>query len=354
MRIAITGASGNVGTTLVRRLLADGRHEVVGIARRLPPAGAFDGVRWCRVDLTRDEWRPNLLEALTGADAVVHLAWGFQPTYREEYLEELGVGGTDRVLDAVADAGTPHLVHMSSVGAYSPKRGPEPVDESYPTGGIPTSPYSRHKVRAERLLDGFAARHHDVTVTRLRPGIMGRREAGSSLLRYGVPAIVPSAVLRGVPVVPLDRDMVIPMVHTDDVVDAIVRVLERGVPGPFNLAAEPPISADHIAAALHARHVQVSTGVLRTLAGITWRLRLQKVDPGWVDLARWAPTLDCTRAARELDWQPRRDAVTVLAETLAGMREAAHDTTPVLRGRSVPRELVRALREGSAGIRREP
>ena len=104
------------------------------------------------VDLTRDDVRASA-DAFAGADAVVHLAWGFQPSHREDYLRELGVGGTGRVIEAVTAAEVPHLVHMSSVGAYSPKRDDEPVDESWPTDGVRTSMYSRHKSAAERLLD---------------------------------------------------------------------------------------------------------------------------------------------------------------------------------------------------------
>ena len=85
-------------------------------------------------------------------------------------------------------ADVPHVVHMSSVGAYTPKRDKRPVDESWPTG----APYSRHKAAAEPLLDDHQERHPDRTVTRLRPGIIGQRAAGSALLRYGLPAVVPA------------------------------------------------------------------------------------------------------------------------------------------------------------------
>ncbi|MEP6981368.1 MAG: NAD-dependent epimerase/dehydratase family protein, partial [Nakamurella sp.] len=59
-------------------------------------------------------------------------------------------------------AGGPQVVQMSSVGAYAPGSYGTAVDESYPTTGIPTSPYSRHKAAAERLLDAFDVAHHRV------------------------------------------------------------------------------------------------------------------------------------------------------------------------------------------------
>ncbi|HEY0949805.1 NAD-dependent epimerase/dehydratase family protein [Nocardioides sp.] len=349
MRIVITGATGNVGSALVRRLVADGRHEVVGVARRLPSA-ADDPVEWHRVDLTDDADGPGLAAAVRGADAVVHLAWGFQPSHRVDHLERLGVGGTRRVLDALQRAGVGHLVHLSSLGAYSPKRDEAPVTEDYPTDGVPSSAYSRHKVAAERLLDAHAG---DTLVTRMRPGIIGQRTAASGLLRYGVPMLVPAAALRRVPVVPLDGAIVVAMVHADDVADAIVRSLEGRVGGAFNLAAGA-VTADEIAAALGGRRVQVPAGVLRAAASATWHARLQQVDPGWIDLARHAPTLDTGRAERELGWSPTRPAPEVLAEVLDGLRDAAAGDTPVLRERRVARELAAAVTRGPVSHRREP
>ena len=232
MRIVITGASGNIGTALVERL-AGGGHHLVGIARR-PPEVESDLARWVKwyaADLAEPESSAVLERAFRRADAVVHLAWGFQPSHRLDLLEALGVGGTQRVLDAVAASGAPHLVHMSSVGAYSPKSSETPVDESYPTDGVPRSPYSKHKAAAERLLDQFQQTTRGVTVTRLRPGIVGRRSSGSALLRYSVPGLIPAKALRRLPVLPIDPRIRIPMVHSDDVATAIALALESRAPG---------------------------------------------------------------------------------------------------------------------------
>jgi nucleoside-diphosphate-sugar epimerase len=356
VRIVVTGATGNVGSALLRRLVEAGKHDVIGLARRLPTgSGApFDAVSWRSVDLTDDAATDALGEAFTGADAVVHLAWGFQPSHDLDYLDALGVGGTRRVLDAVAAADVPHLVHMSSVGAYSPKRDDTPVDESWPTDGVRTSPYSRHKSTAERLLDAHERSFPDRVVTRVRPGIVGQRSAGSALLRYGLPGVVPAGLIGHIPVLPLDRDLTLPMVHSDDVARAIGLMLEASVGGPFNLAAQPPVTTEAIADALDARSVHVPSSVLRVLMSAAWHARLQPVDPGWLDLGFAVPLMDASRAERELGWAPRVDATTVLAETVAGMRDAASDRSPVLRPRSVAGQLARALRRGPVTRRRRP
>ena len=351
MRIVVTGATGNIGTAVLRRLGEDG-HQLVGLARRVPEV-ADDDVEWRSVDLTSETAVSSLRSVVEGADVVIHLAWGFQPSHDVRQLEALGVGGTHRVLAAVAAAGVPHLVHMSSVGAYSAKTDDEPVTETWSTGGVATSVYSRHKVAAERLLDQHE-KDHDTLVTRLRPGIVGQRAAASALLRYGLPAAVPSAVLRWLPVLPLDRRLRIPMVHADDVADAVARVVERKAGGAFNLASDPPITTERIAHALGARTVHVPSTVLRPLFSLAWHLRLQPVDTGWLDMAFALPLLDTTRAREELGWTPTKDAVAVLEEVVEGMRDQAARPTPALRRRTVPSALKDFATRGPVDERERP
>lgn len=353
MRIVITGASGNVGTALLRRLQRDTtEHELLGICRRPPRGGdPYAAVAWTALDLADPRAAPALRAVFRGADAVVHLAWGFQPSHDTGYLDRLGVDGTRAVLDAARDEGVPHLVHMSSVGAYSP--GPhqgDPVDEGWPTSGVDTLAYSREKVAAERMLDAYEG--IGPAVARLRPGLIVQREAGSALLRYGLPAFVPAVLLRHVPLLPMDRSLVVPLVHTADVADALARVLERRATGPFNLAADPPVTRDLVAEVLGARTVHVPKPVLRAAALVTWQARLQPLDPGWIDLAFAVPLLDTTRARRELGWVPTVDARTALDEVIAGMADTAATGSAALRPRSVAAELVALLRHGSAAHRR--
>ncbi|WP_221361619.1 NAD-dependent epimerase/dehydratase family protein [Streptomyces beigongshangae] len=354
MRIVVTGATGNIGSVVVQHLRAEGTHDLVGLARRLPEGPDSRGVDWRPADLSTDACHDTLVAAFTGADAVVHLAWGFQPSHDLAYLARLGVGGTRRVLRAVTGAGVPHLVHMSSVGAYSPKRDDRPVDESWPTGGVRTSRYSRHKSAAERLLDRHEASGAGTLVTRLRPGIVGQRAAGSALLRYGVPALVPSKALGLLPVLPMDRGLTIPMVHTDDVARAVVAVLHRRAGGPFNLAAGTPVTAAVLADTLGARLVHTPSAVVRAVMSATWHAHLQQVDTGWLDMGFALPVLDTARARGELDWVPAKDGPQVLAEVIEGMREAASGRTPVLRPRTVLGALGDAIRHGPVAVRRRP
>ena len=173
VRVVVVGASGNVGTSLLERLAGDPEVEsVLGLARRRP-----------RLDVPKTDWTEadvassDLVPLFRGADAVVHLAWLIQPSRDRRHLWRTNVEGSARVFRAVADAGVPALVYASSVGAYSPGPKDRPVDESWPTNGIPTSFYARHKAEVERLLDRVERDHPQLRVVRLRPGLIFKREA---------------------------------------------------------------------------------------------------------------------------------------------------------------------------------
>src|SRR5438874_375446 len=179
MRVVVTGATGNVGTSTLRSLCIDGRvAEIVGIARRTPSL-PMPKTTWVSADVVTDD----LVPIFDGADAVVHLAWAIQPSRDEATLRAVNVDGSARVFAAVAEAGVPALVYASSVGAYSPGPKDRPVDESWPTDGIQSSFYARHKAEVERVLDRFERDHPEVRSVRLRPGLIFKREAASEQRR---------------------------------------------------------------------------------------------------------------------------------------------------------------------------
>jgi UDP-glucose 4-epimerase len=355
MRVVITGASGNVGTALLRTLPAE--HDVVGVVRRIPaPQGVYQRADWCSLDLTGQDGAADLRRVFEGADAVVHLAWGFQPTRDTQYLTQLGVGGTAAVLQAAHASGVGQLVHMSSVGTYAPGSYGKRANETWPTTGIESSPYSRDKSAAEALLDEYEQRLGSaaIPVARMRPGFILQRAAASGLMRYGLPEYVPMQMIPLLPLLPLDRRLCIPLVHADDVAEAITRVIEKRATGPFNIAAEPPIGRDDVAAALGARPIHIPSGVLGALVDLSWRARLQHIDRGWLDLAFSVPLLDCSRARGELGWAPKWTSTEALAELLDGVAHRIHADSPPLRRRSMLDLLRRDVTEGLISSRRLP
>jgi hypothetical protein len=87
------------------------------------------------------------------------------------------------------------------------------------------------------------------------------------------------------------------------------------------------------------------------LAALTWALRMQPVDPGWLDLAAAVPRMSSERARRELGWSPRFDAVAALTESLDGMMHGAGTELPALRPRTWGRGLLDLARRGPVSYR---
>jgi len=328
-RVVVIGATGNVGTSVLEALgrepLVD---EIVGVARRRPEL-EMPKTRWAEVDVAD---RDGLVEVLRGASAAIHLAWAIQPSRDEATLARINVEGSERVFDAAAEAEVPALVYASSVGAYGPGPKDRAVDESWPTTGVPTSFYSRHKASVEALLDGFEARHPGIRVVRLRPALIFKGEAASEIRRLFVGPFLPSALVRPglIPVVPRIAGLRFQAVHSRDVGEAYRQAVVRDVRGAFNLAAEPVLDPERLSEALGARPVDVAPRVARALVDWSWKLRLQPSPPGWLDMALKVPLMDSRRAREELGWEPRVDAVEALLELLEGMRRGRGIETPPL------------------------
>ena len=344
MKIVVTGASGNVGTSVCPALAADDRVEaIVGLARRVP-ALELSKLRWQQADVTRSD----LVEIFRGADVVVHLAWLIQPSRDRATLRATNVDWTRRVIEAVERADVPGLVYASSVGAYSSGPKDRAVDESWPTEGIETSFYSRDKAETERMLDAFEERRPDIRVARLRPALIFKRQAATGIRRLFLGPFVPRFLLGAdrVPVVPRIERLRFQCVHTDDVAEAYRLATLGDARGAFNVAADPVLDADVLAEALGARTMPVAAAILRGAAAATWRVRLQPTPPGWVDLALGVPVMSSERARSELGWSPRVASTDALRELLDGLRDGAGIGTPPLDPRSSGRLRANELRTG--------
>jgi UDP-glucose 4-epimerase len=328
MRVVITGASGNVGTALVQRLSEEPEVEsLVGLCRRVPtwrPAKTT----WVPADVATDD----LAEIFTGADAVVHLAWLFQPTHRPDLTWQANAVGSVRVMRAVAQAGVPALVYASSVGAYSPRSSLTPVDESWPTHGWPQASYSREKAYVERVLDHHEAAFPDRRVVRMRPAFIFMRGSAVQQRRLFMGPLVPGRVVRPglVPVVPDPGGLRLQTLHTDDAADAYARAVLQQVSGAFNLAAEPVLDMAAIADCLDARAVRMPTAVARAGLAAAWHAHLVPASPHLFDLVNRIPMLDTTRAREVLGWTPRHDAPAAIRAFLAGLVSGEGAATPPL------------------------
>lgn len=330
MRIVIIGATGNLGSATTREVSAVG-DEAVGVARRRP---VIDGdttdasVRWRAADISTDD----LVPVVEGADAVVHLAWKFQPTHRQDVTWETNAVGTRRVLDAVATAGVPAVVVASSVAAYSPVDHDEPVDESWRTDGTSEATYCREKAYVERALDAFELANPDTRVVRIRPAFVFQRSAASEQRRIFGGAFARPGMLdrRRIPVVPIPTGLRLQAIHAADVGRAIAAALHRPVSGAFNLAGDGVMRRPELAELMGARTIGVPPIVARRAVDAAWRAHVAPVPGSLLEALMHVPLMSTARARTELGWEPRHSGRDALDALLSGIPERAGSTMPPL------------------------
>src|ERR687883_503665 len=148
MRVVVVGATGNLGTSVLRSLQNE-------------------------ADVTKDDLVPHFRDA----DAVVSLHWLIQPSRDLNKLWTVNVEGNSRLMRAVEEAEVPALLYSSSIGVYSSGPKDRAVDESWPRNGVSTSYYARHKAEVERRLDHFEEKNPNVRVVRMRPALVFKKEA---------------------------------------------------------------------------------------------------------------------------------------------------------------------------------
>jgi nucleoside-diphosphate-sugar epimerase len=292
--IAITGATGFLGSYLVDGLLARGA-RVIAVVRNPTKAQSLRerGCEIRRADLAETD---ALTSAFQGADAVISNAAVIAFTKPAE-TRRANIQGTSNVFEAIARAKVKRAIAVSSTSAYpsSMFRSDErtPLRRGDGTGWLDA--YGESKAAGERIAWRIAE-SNAIALTTFRP--CGITAPNDPLLMTALEQ------LCKLPIAPLPVLTTIGVVHAADVADAIALALEK-----------PAVSA----------------GKAYNLQGVT--TSLWQLCAAWKRAGGRAPYLflpfplpyglrfDDRKARRELGWKPR-DLEAILGEVIAARREA--------------------------------
>ena len=273
-RIAVTGASGLIGTALVAALRGSG-HQVVRLVRQTPASD--DEIAW-------DPLAPAgglARGALDGIDAVIHLAWAnvagrrWTAAYKEE-IRQSRVRGTRALAGALAAAGTPPpvLLSASAIGWYGDTGGRE-VDESSPAGAGFLPGVVTEWEAAARQAEAAGTR-----VVTMRSGIVMSR-SGGVLARVLPPFRLGLGARLGT------GTQVMSWITLADYTAIVGLLLARpDISGPVNLTTPHPVTNAEFTAALAAA---VHRPGLLFLPGQALKLALGEVTSDLLASARVMP-----------------------------------------------------------------
>lgn len=167
-KVVVTGASGRIGTEVVRELVRSGA-KVVGVDRREGPEMAQGVVTFIRADLATET---DLATVFNEVDAVVHLAAIPSPRGAERVVFGNNVLGTYRVLEAAAQGGAKCAVIASSMSALGLVYAPyhlsplyAPIDEEHILR--PCDPYALGK-QCDELVGAMFARVFSMAIYAFR------------------------------------------------------------------------------------------------------------------------------------------------------------------------------------------
>jgi predicted dehydrogenase/nucleoside-diphosphate-sugar epimerase len=298
--VLVTGASGSLGSALLRRLAATGK-KVRAFVRRVP-ARPLDGVEYCFGNLGD----PVAVDrAVAGAEAVIHVGAAMKGGWPEHYGAT--VIGTQNVIDACRKHGVAQLVHISSMSVidWAGSSGKGPVTENAPREprAEERGAYTRAKLEAENRVQEAARAGLPCVI--LRPG---------QIFGGGI-ALVNGAVARraaGRWLVLGDGTLELPLVWIDDVVDGIVAAWERRLHGgeiiqlidPEHLTQKDVLDAIGAGSTIHVPRTVVF-GMGRLSQILLGALGKQSpIAPYRLSSALARLTYESNRASELLGWKP--------------------------------------------------
>jgi dihydroflavonol-4-reductase len=218
MKIFITGATGFIGTHLVKRLVQT-KHELYCLVRKTSNISELDkpGVTLITGDVTD---KHSLLKGMKGCDWVVNLAniYSFWEPDNQVY-KKVNVEGTRNVMESALETGISKVLHVSTVGIYG-KPKDSPFTEESQVGPVRFSQYCQTKYEGDLVAWEFYEKK-GLPLLMVYPGAVLGPGDPKATGRY-----IDDLIHRRLPA-RVFEDSVMTWVYVKDVAETIVRALEK-------------------------------------------------------------------------------------------------------------------------------
>ena len=300
--VLVTGAAGYIGRKLVRAMAGDDGAATRLVAvdvREEPPEDRLPGVEYVVGDV-RDSAGLQQVMRDHAVHTVVHLASIVSPGKDSSRALEYAVDveGTRNVLDACLATQVGHLIVTSSGAAYGYHAdNPEWLDEDDAIRGNEVFAYAHHKRLVEEMLAEARHAHPELKQLVLRPGtVLGEGVQNQITALFEKPFVLGIAGAASPFVIIWD----------EDVVACLVKGIEEGRTGIYNLAGDGTLSMREIARRIHKPYLPIPAPVLAGALRLLHPLGLSRYRPEQVDFLRYRPVLSNRRLKDEFGYAPRK------------------------------------------------
>lgn len=298
-RILITGAGGYLGRQVVERLAAlDARAAPAAIVAMdiREPAAPLSGVAYELADIRS----PDLCDIVRRhrIDVVVHLASIVTPGRNSSraFEYDVDVNGTRNLLEACVREGVRRIIVSSSGAAYGYHADNAAwLTEDMPLRGNEAFAYSHHKRLVEEMLLQYRQQHPALEQVVLRIGtILGATVRNQITDLFDKPRLLAIA----------GSDSPFVFIWDQDVVGVILRAIQDGPPGIFNVAGDGALTIRQIADRLGKRCLTLPSWLLGGALALLKPLGLTQYGPEQLDFLRYRPVLDNARLKSEFGYVP--------------------------------------------------
>ncbi len=296
--VAVTGASGFLGSNLIGSLEEDDRVSRIVAIDTVPAPTAGQKTRSYDVDLTDPTAEARLAEIMAAerVDAIAHLAFHTSPTHATAWAHELESVGTMHVTVAARHAQVRKLVLWSQTWLYGAHpTNPNFLTERHPLRASTREPYFVDKIEAEDQARRLAQRAPGTVVTVLRTAPILGPTVHNFFTSYLARKLVPTM---------MGFDPLVQFIHEVDAIAALHLAILRDAPGTFNIVGDGVLPLSTVIKLAGRVAVPVPHPIAETITAAGWVAQIADAPPTFLKYLRFLCVADGKLAREQLGFTP--------------------------------------------------
>ncbi|GAB4342219.1 MAG: NAD-dependent epimerase/dehydratase family protein [Candidatus Abyssubacteria bacterium] len=309
-RVLLTGTSGFLGSTILKRLKEDpGCEKLVAVDIKRPPF-KLRKTKYYKLDLTNPRADEMLVEIMNEQkpDIVVHTGFFQRPIEDTTYAHEVNSVGTMHILSACSESPVRKLVVASRTMVYGAHYdNPHYMTEDYTPRPHMEYEFQLDKIEIERQLLRFWKSNPDTMVTVLRHcSIMGPSVENCWTHYLSMP-VCPTV---------LGYNPLVQFISEDDVIDAFKLAIDEDFPGVFNIVGKRVIPLSMILKLANKPRLPMAHILAKQLFRALWIAKKGPFPPEHLEFLKFHCLADGSRAKEVMGYEAKKTAWEALEEFL--------------------------------------